>query len=619
MIEDLLKIAKLQELTGRETTEPREVHWLIDLDAEGRMLQFSPTTAVANGNKTTSALRGKKFDTPKNYHLMISAGEEPKVFRTNSNQHSVAAEFLVYPASQVFPHGAYGSQSVRDKKRRMVWSLIFEASQDERLRNNKCLRAIVRFLFSRPVFDRSLLALADESSLEATLSKIQDGDEEFSFRVAGRLVFHDSAIAAWWTDRCEKVRQEITQLLPSGQDAYQSHPGPLPHFHPPLSRSFAGIALFSYDKAPYQSYGLGQLTTRVCLETSEKMAAALNWLMNDESSSLSLGEYKAVFWATTDDIAVPVDFAQLLNTGDPLAVRDFLVGPWSGSERELDTTKFHAALLRKSGKGRFAVNSWHTDTLGMGRQHVSTWFNALRVPTLQSRESVFVSIRELAECTVRKSKETRPLPATYQTLFEAALFGSPVPQTLLAAVLRRQSLELATGADKKKPKEFENRFTTRTALIQAYFALTRGEPMSEANQNLESNPGYLCGRLLAFLDLIHVKAHRDSGGTNSSPANRAYGAASTTPALIFPQLCKLVRFHLNKIGGGFAKRLEFGFVDHDPPFEGLAAICAKLRTSGAEFPKTLSLEDQGRFAIGFYYERCRPWPAKAQDNTETDE
>ena len=405
--------------------------------------------------------------------------------------------------------------------------------------------------------------------------------------------------------------------LPQGEDSYESGTGPLAEYHPTV---FSSVPLFSYDKAPFVSFGLGRQTTRLRLDTSEKMAAALNWLMNDESSRLRLGEHTAVFWATTDDRSVPVDFAQLLDAGDPLAVRDFLLGPWSGTERELDTAKFHAALLRKSGKGRFAVNSWHTDTLGKGRQNVSRWFNAIHVPTQQSREPMFVSIRGLAECTVRKGKETRPLPATYQILFEAALFGSPLPQKLLAAVLARQTLELAKGTDKKKRQEFDNRLTARTALIQAFFVLTRGEPMSESIDNLESYASYWCGRLLAFLDRIHVSAHDDR--TNSSPANRSYGAASTTPALIFPQLCKVARYHLaklrgkrNKYGNDAARSLEFGYPRFDPPLEGLADLCAKLRTKGAEFPRTLPLEDQGRFAIGFYYERCRPWPNYVSSNT----
>ena len=137
--------------------------------------------------------------------------------------------------------------------------------------------------------------------------------------------------------------------------------------------------------------------------------------------------------------------------------------------------------------------------------------------------------------------------------------------------------------------------------------------MTESKPDLESNPAYLCGRLLAILDRIHVEAHDNK--TNSSPANRSYGAASATPALIFPQLCKLVRVHLAKVkgkrdsyGNKAEECLEFGYPQFNPPLEGLAQVCAKLRTTGAEFPRTLTLEQQGHFAIGFYYERCCRWP-----------
>lgn len=134
------------------------------------------------------------------------------------------------------------------------------------------------------------------------------------------------------------------------------------------------------------------------------------------------------------------------------------------------------------------------------------------------------------------------------------------------------------------------------------------------NHDVELNAGYLCGRLLAILDKIHIEAHKESGGTNSSPANRSYAAASTTPAMIFPQLCSLARVHLNKIGGGWAWTLENGYPDQG--FEALAGVCAKLRFSaGNQFPRTLSLDDQGRFAIGFYYERTRQWPKNAKKNS----
>lgn len=137
--------------------------------------------------------------------------------------------------------------------------------------------------------------------------------------------------------------------------------------------------------------------------------------------------------------------------------------------------------------------------------------------------------------------------------------------------------------------------------------------MNETSHETQDHPAYLCGRILALMDKIHNAVHR--GSTASSPAGRYYGSASSTPALVFPHLCKLTNIHLEKIGGGLSHVLEHGVpkekahpdtpIAHD--FEGLADLIARF-SAGAKWPRTLSLEDQGRFAIGFYYEKCRKWP-----------
>ena len=82
---------------------------------------------------------------------------------------------------------------------------------------------------------------------------------------------------------------------------------------------------------------------------------------------------------------------------------------------------------------------------------------------------------------------------------------------------------------------------------------------------------------------------------------------------MFPRLCKLANIHLDKIGGGLAYKLQYGVpkdrsetpIERD--FEGLAQLIARF-SADAKWPRNLSLEDQGRFAIGFYYEKCRKWP-----------
>ena len=131
----------------------------------------------------------------------------------------------------------------------------------------------------------------------------------------------------------------------------------------------------------------------------------------------------------------------------------------------------------------------------------------------------------------------------------------------------------------------------------------------------------LCGRLLAMFDKIHDVAH--DGKSASSPANRLYGAASATPALVFPKLCQLARYHLQKMDAGMARKLEYGVPKArredglQEDFDGLAAIVANLKeASDGDFPRLLSLEDQGRFALGFYYERCRKWPNYTKDKID---
>ncbi len=64
-----------------------------------------------------------------------------------------------------------------------------------------------------------------------------------------------------------------------------------------------------------------------------------------------------------------------------------------------------------------------------------------------------------------------------------------------------------------------------------------------------------------------------------------------------------------------ARNLEFGVKKEnrtdgtDQDFVGLADIVARLlQTRDQQFPRMLNLEEQGRFALGFYYERSLPLP-----------
>ena len=98
------------------------------------------------------------------------------------------------------------------------------------------------------------------------------------------------------------------------------------------------------------------------------------------------------------------------------------------------------------------------------------------------------------------------------------------------------------------------------------------------------NPAYHCGRLLAILAKLQEKALGDVG---ANVVQRFYPAFSQTPGLIIGRLVSNARNHLGKLDGGLAWWYE----------ERIAEIMVKL---GDGAPRTLNLEGQGLFALGYY-------------------
>lgn len=104
----------------------------------------------------------------------------------------------------------------------------------------------------------------------------------------------------------------------------------------------------------------------------------------------------------------------------------------------------------------------------------------------------------------------------------------------------------------------------------------------------EPNAAYQLGRLFAVLEAAQYLA---LGRVNATIRDRYFGAASATPANVFPQLLRGVQNHLAKLRkSGKAYWLE----------REIEEILGKLPPN---LPRSLALADQGRFAIGFYHQR----------------
>jgi CRISPR-associated protein Csd1 len=115
----------------------------------------------------------------------------------------------------------------------------------------------------------------------------------------------------------------------------------------------------------------------------------------------------------------------------------------------------------------------------------------------------------------------------------------------------------------------------------------------------EENTAYRLGRLFAVLEEAQERAL--GRGINATIRDRYFGAASATPASVFALLLRGAQNHLGKL------RKE----------EPSAATAMEIKLSevmeglGSQLPRSLRLEDQGRFAIGYYHQRSARFAKKS--------
>ena len=103
-----------------------------------------------------------------------------------------------------------------------------------------------------------------------------------------------------------------------------------------------------------------------------------------------------------------------------------------------------------------------------------------------------------------------------------------------------------------------------------------------------TNPAYRLGRLFAVLEKIQEEANP---GINATIKDRYYGAASSNPVSVFPTLLKLKNHHLSKLES-IGRKINFEKL--------IGEIMSEILP---DLPASLNLQDQGRFAVGYYHQR----------------
>ena len=576
ILASLRDLALREELVSEPAFEGKGVAWIINIDDGGRFLNLVSTLAdpLSDG-------KGRK-QRPQPQLMSI-----PRRCGRSSN---LEADFLLDKSEYVLgivPEGKNPSKRA-DKPERCRILFLELMSQAAEETGSKLLRSAVAFLRS----EKQRVACAAELNRNKWA-----GNDLFAIACNLELLHHDPEIRQWWTVQANEspnpeatLRQCVVcgaQCVPVENHDSLRIPGGVT----------SGVPLVSFNAAAFEKYGLsGNENAPVCRPCMTAYVEGLRRCLNERyanphDASEMMGQQAvrlspdttAVFW-TDEPWSLASQLTWILN--QPADLKAALLSPKTGKSAEKLEGNFYCMIL-SGAQGRAMLRSVHTGTVAEVEDSLAKYFNALELDGVDGDKPMplFWLLKSLAPL----EKLDRLPPKLPGEVFLAAVLGLPIPRLILSAAVTRNRAEQAVTP-------------ARAALLQLYFSQINPEvPRMSLNTEFH-DAGYLLGRLFAVLERIQSLANP---GANSTIVDRFYGAASTRPGTVFPQLLRLSQAHLAKVPANrnpdWYRKLTGEIMDGFP----------------AQFEPTLDIAQQGRFALGYYHQRQAffrkaPTPQSAQ-------
>lgn len=557
-------LEKLRHYAGRLDLPPpmyqkTPIRWLIDLDHSGNLVGSGLT--MTTGRKGGKSDRGKEYEAP---HVGRAAGIRAKLLADT---------------------GEYVLGIARDPKKQS--------------RVDECHRAFVDQVRACAVETKEasvaavlhFLGKMDRHSL--TLPEDFDPGNALTFRVDGQLPIELPSVQAYWAsaggetrDKKQKDNTLEMQCLICGdlRPAVKRLPFKIKRI--PGGQS-SGTSLISANEKAFESYGLeASLIAPTCQDCGERFSKAINALIEGEDTHLTVGQLVYLFWTKEEN---SFSVASLLSRPESDEVRALIESVFGGHQAatEIDNSQFYATALSASG-GRAVVRDWLETTVRHVQQHLARYFALQQIVDWEGNLGDPFGLYALSASTVRDVSKELPTN-TPKMLLRLALSGGRLPLWMLFQAVRRNRAEQGIT----RP---------RAALVKMVLLSQTEDTKEDDMVQLDPSnhePAYLCGRLLAVLESIQRAALGRK--INTTITDQFFGTASSAPASVFGRLIRGSQAHLGKLRR--EKRDAYEALQ-----SGLEKVLAGLVEG---FPKTLTLEEQGLFGLGYYHQRAADRAATA--------
>jgi CRISPR-associated protein Csd1 len=554
--------------------EDKEIRFVIEIAQDGRVNQLRDTQRMDGKKK-----RAQSFLVPQGEKK--TSGVKANLL-WDSAQYVIGLERERKGKVELTPHEAY---------RQRIEALPAAALADDGI------RAVLAAL------DR-----ADWSVLQTheAWAEIVETNPVMTFQLVGDsdLVCQRAAVVAAAASDVAAADAAVAMCLIDGKTR------PIERVHASIkgvwSAQSSGANVVSFNARAFESYGKAERqgeNAPIGQRAAFAYTTALNHLLGKDSRQrVQVGDASTVFWADRDSEFEGL-FAELFGSHeDPdrgaTAVKALFDSLKTGQlpVGERDVRFFVLGLAPNAA--RIAIRFWLRAPLAELAPRIAQHFADLRVVRRYDSDPATPSLFRLLTSLAVQGKADNVPPRLAGEWMRSILEGLPHPSALLnAAVVRCKAEQEVTYL--------------RAAILKAWLnrEQRRRHPELPANHShfkehldmQQADVPYRLGRLFAMLERIQQQAQP---GINATIRDRYYGAASTTPVAVFTTLLRLKNAHLKKLTEGQTIHFE--------------RLLGEVLEPVQDFPRQLTLPEQGRFALGYYHQRQSFFTKKEGSETTTE-
>lgn len=556
-------------------TEEKEIPYILELARDGRLVGITTTYSGAGRKKVA-----QRYRVPQG--VKKTSGIAANLLWDN------AEYVLALPDAKKLADARAKGKSSDYQARLAEMQAAFVArieAMPAAARADDGVRAVLAFLPARP---------AEQVAAHGAGIEIAATNPILSFRLAddvGDLVCQRPAVAAAAVAIAEGAQDEPATAesvcLVTGDKVVPER------LHTAIKGVWgaqtSGANIVSFNLAPFNSYGKEQgANAPVGADAAFAYTTALNHLLAKGSRQrVQVGDASTVFWAQkAEDEEVEAWFADIVNDSDDpdahieqvrAAYESIHKGQVDGDRGQ---NRFYVLGLSPNA-ARLSVRFWHAATVEDIARRIRQWYDDLRVVRgTYDRERP--SLKRLLASVCLNGELDRLPPTLSGDIMRAILEGGPFPVLWLnTAVLRCRAEQRVT---------YLRACVLKACLARLPASIASNPADKEITEMLDpqnASPGYRLGRLFAVLE--RAQEESSGGALNTTIRERYYGAASSTPAAVFTTLLRLKNHHVAKLARGRAVNLE--------------RVIGEIADGLGDFPSHLALQEQARFALGYYHQR----------------